>query len=159
MKDKRKEAMLQVEDIVPKRKNISQGLTMFFVLILAVMITLVVVANDIFSPIADNSKKEVVESIHILRNERETYLKFRLNEFNGVTQISFPENYLEHFKINLIYPKPQYKQYINGNIIFTYNAEDVEMVTFYMQPKKTGRIKGSLLVGEKSYTLTHLIYP
>ena len=95
----------------------------------------------------------------LFHDERETYLKFRLNEFEGVTQIAFPENYLENFKINLIYPKPQYKQYINGNIIYTYNAEDAGMVTFYLEPRKTGRIKGSLLVGEKSYTLTHLVYP
>ena len=127
--------------------------------VLAVLITLAVVANDIFSFSPRSMEKDVVESVHILRNERETYLKFRLNEFEGVTQIAFPENYLENFKINLIYPKPQYKQYINGNIIYTYNAEDAGMVTFYMQPRKTGRIKGSLLVGEKSYTLTHLVYP
>ena len=159
MKRKCKEAGLQVEDVIPKRKNFSQALLMLFILILAVLITLAVVANDIFSSSPRNAEKDVVESVHILRNERETYLKFRLNEFEGVTQIAFPENYLENFKINLIYPKPQYKQYINGNIIYTYNAEDAGMVTFYLEPRKTGRIKGSLLVGEKSYTLTHLVYP
>lgn len=159
MKEKCKEAVLQVQDVVPKRKNISQTLMMLFILVLAVLITLAVVANDIFSYAPRSVEKDVVESVHILRNERETYLKFRLNEFEGVTQIAFPENYLEQFKINLIYPKPQHKQYINGNIIYTYNAEDAEMVTFYLQPKKTGRIKGSLLVGENSYTLTHLVYP
>ena len=159
MKRKCKEAVLQVEDVIPKRKNFSQALLMLFILILAVLITLAVVANDIFSSAPRNAEKDVVESVHILRNERETYLKFRLNEFEGVTQIAFPENYLENFKINLIYPKPKYKQYINGNIIYTYNAEDAGMVTFYLEPRKTGRIKGSLLVGEKSYTLTHLVYP
>ena len=159
MKRKCIEAVLQVEDVIPKRKNFSQALLMLFILILAVLITLAVVANGIFSSSPRNAEKDVVESVHILRNERETYLKFRLNEFEGVTQIAFPENYLENFKINLIYPKPQYKQYINGNIIYTYNAEDAGMVTFYLEPRKTGRIKGSLLVGEKSYTLTHLVYP
>ena len=159
MKEKCKEAVLQVQDEVPKRKNISQALMMLFILVLAVLITLAVVANDIFSSAPRSVEKDVVESVHILRNERETYLKFRLNVFEGVTQIAFPENYLEQFKINLIYPKPQHKQYINGNIIYTYNADDAEMVTFYLQPKKTGRIKGSLLVGENSYTLTHLVYP
>ena len=159
MKEKRKEAVLQIQAVVPKRKNISQALMMLFVLILAVLITLAVVANDIFISSSRSSEKDVVESVHILRNERETYLKFRLNEFEGVTQIAFPANYLENFKINLIYPQPQYKQYINGNIIYTYNAEDAGMVTFYLEPRKTGRIKGSLLVGEESYTLTHLVYP
>ena len=159
MKEKCKEAVLQVQDVVPKRKNISQALIMLFVLIFAVFITLAVVANDIFDFAPRAGEKDVVESVHILRNERETYLKFRLNEFEGVTQIAFPENYLENFKINLIYPQPQHKQYINGNIIYTYNAQDAGMVTFYMEPRKTGRIKGSLLVGEESYTLTHLVYP
>lgn len=159
MKEKSKEAALQVQDVVPKRKNISQAFMMLFVLVLAVLITLAVVANDIFSSAQRSAEKDVVESVHILRNERETYLKFRLNEFEGVTQIAFPENYLENFKINLIYPQPLHKQYINGNIIYTYNAEDAGMVTFYMEPRKTGRIKGSLLVGEESYTLTHLVYP
>lgn len=159
MKEKPKETVLQFNNIAPKRRNVSQALTMIIVLVFAVLITLVVVANDLFTSAKDHTEKEVVESVHILRNQRETYLKFRLNEFEGVTQIAFPQNYLEHFKINLIYPKPQHKQYINGNIIYTYNTEDTDMVTFYLEPRKTGRIKGSLLVGEESYTLTHLVYP
>lgn len=140
-------------------KKISQLLTMLFILLTAVLVTLGVVGNDLFSPIHINENKDVVESTHILRNERETHLKFRLNKFEGVTQIAFPENYLANFNVNLIYPTPQHKQYIKGNIIYTYNADDDEMVTFYIEPRKTGRIKGSLLVGDQSYTISHLVYP
>ncbi|MBA2499101.1 MAG: hypothetical protein H0V30_05190 [Chitinophagaceae bacterium] len=149
----------KLKDNLAVNRKISQLLTMIFILLAAVLITSGVVGNDIFSPIKPNENKHVVESTHILRNERETHLKFRLNKFEGVTQITFPENYLAHFNVNLIYPTPQHKQYINGNIIYTYNADDNEMVTFYIEPRKTGRIKGSLLVGDQSHTISHLVYP
>ena len=142
-----------------RTKNFSQALIAFFTLTALIFVTLIVTGNDLFTPVETVNEKDVVESTHILRNERETFIKIRLHEFDGVTQIAFPENYLSQFKINLIYPQPQYKQYINGNIIYTYNAEDAEMVTFYLAPRKTGRVKGSLLVGDESHTLTHLVYP
>ena len=153
------DSVSQEKDIPKQKKNFSQALIAVFILTAAVFVTLIVTGNDIFSPVDAHKQKDVVESTHILRNERETFIKFRLKEFDGVTQIAFPENYLSQFKIKLVYPQPQYKQYIQGNIIYTYNAEDAEMVTFYLEPRKTGRIKGSLLVGDKSHTLSHLVYP
>jgi len=154
-----KDTVSQADNTPKAKRNYSQAFIALFILTATVFVTMIVTGNDFFSPVEARNQKDVVESTHILRNERETFIKFRLKEFEGVTQIAFPENYLSQFKVNLIYPQPQYKQYINGNIIYTYNAEDAEMVTFYIEPRKTGRIKGSLLVGDESHTLSHLVYP
>ena len=132
-------------------------------LLVAGMLLIGVVAFGVsatsFNTAKKNTSKETIESQHLLRKDRETNLKIRLTDFSGVTQIAFPENYLHQFRINLVYPQPQYKQYINGNVIFTYNAEDDPVVNFYIEPQKTGRLKGTLLVGDRSYTISHLVYP
>lgn len=126
-------------------------------MLLIVLVAFGVTAGN-FHTIAPPAK-ETLESQHLLRKGRETILKIRLSTFDGVTQIAFPENYIYKFKINLVYPQPQYIQYINGNVLYTYNAEDDPVINFYMEPLHTGRLKGTLLVGDRSFTVAHLVYP
>jgi uncharacterized protein (DUF3820 family) len=130
----------------------------FFFFLIIIFAAMVVSGNGLFSnPQSDNSN--TIEYEHLLRCKTETKVKINLGEYNGDVQLILPENYLQYFKVNLIYPAPEKQLYSNGNIIYTFNADEDREVNFYLEPRKTGHIKGSLLIGGNPITISNFIYP
>ncbi|HEY9363882.1 MAG TPA: hypothetical protein VIQ00_11505 [Chitinophagaceae bacterium] len=119
---------------------------------------MVVSGNGLFSD-GQSDNSGTIEYDHLLRCQTEAKVKVSLAKYNGDVQLTLPENYLQYFKVNLIYPAPEKQIYSNGNIIYTFNADEDKEVNFYLEPQKTGRIKGSLLIGDNSVTVSNFIYP
>lgn len=146
--------------ITPTKKIKGLRLLSWISLFIIIIFTaLGVSGSNLFSPVSNSDKTGTIEYEHLLRCQTEAKLKIRLHKFKGPVQLVFPENYLQYFKIKLIYPAPQDQYYSNGNIVYTFNADEENLVNFYLEPRKTGRIKGSLMVGKRSYTLSNFIYP
>lgn len=102
---------------------------------------------------------DVLEYEHFGRFQGQTELEFTLNKESGITQIAFPQTYIDKLQIERIIPLPEKTEMLNYNIVYTFNITDHGKIIFYMVPQKTGAIEGTVAVNNILFNLSQFIYP
>jgi hypothetical protein len=96
---------------------------------------------------------------HFGRFQSQTELEFTVNKENGVTQVVFPQAYIDNFQIERITPLPEKTEMLHRSIVYTFDITDRGKIIFYMIPQTNGTIKGTVAVNNIVFDLLQYIYP
>ncbi|MFC7525341.1 hypothetical protein ACFQRK_15375 [Parapedobacter sp. GCM10030251] len=112
-----------------------------------------------------SSKKIVINgtSLHyekFLRYEKEMNIGWAITDQKEV-QFLIPMRYLDHFKIEKVVPESYETAITEGYVSYTFKANPAAqtLVRFYLNPQKTGSVRGEWLVNKQSFKFMHFIYP
>jgi len=73
--------------------------------------------------------------------------------------VSFPNRYLNNFKVEAITPSPNTTKIDNDNVIYFFDGSGNMQLTFYLVPQAFGTINGSVEVNGHPFAVNHFIYP
>lgn len=113
------------------------------------------------------SKKSVGESMATVEYQRfyrfqsRMELKVKLtktNNANNVT-VTFPVEYLQHFKVDSVLPEPEKNMVNGGELQYYFNGTGNFDIIFNLIPQSIGAIDGSLEVNKSRFELNHFIFP
>jgi hypothetical protein len=129
-------------------------------LILLVMSGLGVFGSGVVSNRKSTSGPSSIDYEEFLRYEFELELIVRARVDTTHVLVSFPKEYLSHFRLEQINPMPQSYHFSGPDIVYTFLAgtSDVE-IHFYFTPEKVGVVDGVATVHGHRIPLHHFIYP
>jgi hypothetical protein len=131
-------------------------LLMFFFVILAAA---GLFGDGILSKQKISTQQTFVEFDQFYRHEARMELKMDFQSGGEESVVSFPVHYLKKMKIEAIVPEPKENNTASGFIHYTFNGSDRMNVTFYIIPQTFGFIKGTMMINNNNFNLTHFIYP
>jgi hypothetical protein len=102
-----------------------------------------------------------VEFQQFYRFEARMELKLELNNSDNAKGMiaSFPTAYLENFQVESILPEPEKNIVKEGHVQYVFNGSGNIIVTFFLIPRKVGKIDGSIQVNNNLFQLNHFIFP
>lgn len=76
-----------------------------------------------------------------------------------LTTISIPIQYLHEMKIEHIVPEPESKKLVSGNYILTFPEVNNGELIITLLPQTTGTVNSTILINDRSFAISHCIYP
>jgi hypothetical protein len=156
------ETSLEIEENLELHKKgwrvqrVGWGFIFFFVLLAAFGLF----GNGIFSRRMKSLNQVEVEFQRFYRQEARMELKIRFRgRDTNFPEVSFPAEYLKHFRIESILPEPKENMVIGERISYWFAGNGPMQITFYMVPQQAGNIKGLLQLNNEAFLIDHLIYP
>ena len=126
---------------------------------------IVMAAVGMFGDGLASKSRDAAGDIHI-EFERfyrhEARMEVRVTKTNAtadILAITFPNTYLQHFRIESIQPEPAENSLTNGNVSYRFHGRGSAHITFHLIPQKVGIIEGTMDVNGKHFSLEHFIYP
>ena len=105
------------------------------------------------------SGTDTVEFERFLRYESETEVIFTVNNIKDTLTLSIPEKYFAYVNVTTITPLPA-RNIVNNNVVTYYFPVkgDVKIYCTIMA-KKSGKVSENFTVNNRTYIISHLIYP
>ena len=100
-----------------------------------------------------------VEYDHFFRHEARMQMTIDMISSDTNVQVSFPNEYLNNFRIESIQPEPAESSVANGLVHYAFSGSGKMNIVFYLVPQNMGTIKGSVTVDDNSFPVSHFIYP
>jgi len=99
-----------------------------------------------------------VEYERFCRYEHGMKIKLQSKQEN-ISTVSFPQDYLENFRVGEIVPEPDKQLASAGYIHYQFEGSENNSITFYLSPLKRKTVKGILRANSNSFAIKHTIYP
>jgi hypothetical protein len=96
---------------------------------------------------------------YFLRYESHAELKLRLQHQTGITRIAVPNSYWENFQVEKIIPDPFDTQQNNDSLLYFFRGTEKGLIQFFLVPQERGAVKGTILVNNGAFPVSHFIYP
>lgn len=112
------------------------------------------------------SKRKIINDAATVEYDRffrqEAYMQFKVNitaSDNTGAIVSFPNEYLKHFKIASITPEPKENNISGKQVNYYFPGAAPMNIVFYLSPQTTGNVEGNVAVNNNRFTISHFIYP
>jgi hypothetical protein len=134
------------------------------ILIAGIFIFILAAALGLFGDGILSQKKLEIEG-NVLAYEKfvhyegECRLTFDLADHDTIIKIAVPVLYLDHFEIKNIVPEPITYEMAANDLIMKFNGGPPNKVTFFLSPRKIGRIETVLRANQTPFKFSHFIYP
>lgn len=92
------------------------------------------------------------------RHESRMELKVEIGATDSAI-VSFPNEYLDKFRIESVTPEPKDNEVASGRIRYHFSGQAPMKITFYLVPQQVGTISGDVAVNGHQFKLSHFIYP
>jgi hypothetical protein len=78
---------------------------------------------------------------------------------NGRAVIHIPQQYLQDFELEQITPEPDQQIVLNGNYVYSFQADAPVHILLRGMPKKRGAIETVMRINNTTFTLSQFIFP
>jgi hypothetical protein len=135
------------------------GLYLIFALVLTAALGLY--GDGLLSKKTIQEGNAIIEFQQFYRFEARMELKVELNSSDNTEGliVSFPTAYLKNFQMDSMLPEPEKNIVKEGHVQYLFNGTGNINVTFFLIPKKVGKIDGSVQVNSNQFQLNHFIFP
>ena len=99
-----------------------------------------------------------VEYERFCRYEHGMAIKLKSKQEN-ISTVSFPQEYLENFRVGEIVPEPEKQVASAGYVNYQFEGSENKSITFYLSPLKRKTVKGIIRANANSFVIKHTIYP
>lgn len=131
-----------------------------FLYAVVVMAAVGMFGDGLASKAKDSTGDIHIESERFYRHEARMELKVTItNATTDILAITFPNSYLQHFRVESIQPEPAENNLTDGHVSYRFQGKGSARITFHLIPQKVGTIEGTIEVNEKHFSLKHFIYP
>lgn len=89
-------------------------------------------------------------------------MEFRIDVAGNNTagiDVAFDTDYLKHFQIQSILPEPKENRFENGKVHYRFEANGPANIIYYLTPRETGTVVGSVEVNDAIFSVKQFIYP
>ena len=100
-----------------------------------------------------------VEFERFLRYESEAEIIFTANNIRDTLTLSIPEKYFSYVNITAISPLPSRNVVNNDVVTYYFPAKGDAKIYCTIMAKKSGKISENFTINNRSYIISHLIYP
>lgn len=132
---------------------------LFIIFTIVVLAAFGLFGDGVLSARTQTSRSATVEFERFYRFEAIMEVKVELLAFENSNVVSFPKDYLKEFEIKSITPSPETTNFKGDRSQFVFNGPGNGIITFFLEPRTIGNIRGDLTVNGERFNLDHFIYP
>lgn len=105
------------------------------------------------------SGTDAVEFERFLRYESEDEIVFTANNIKDTLTLSIPESYFAYINVTAITPLPSRNVVNNDVVTYYFPAKGNAKIYCTIMAKKSGKVSENFTINNRSYIISHLIYP
>jgi hypothetical protein len=154
------EHSLELEDSIDLHKRgwvIQRFFWAFFILFLLAA-ALGLFGNGLMSKVEVKAGNSTIEYERFGRYSNLMNIKF-YGPDSGISEISFPLEYMNHFKIEKVFPKPESETQKDGRLIYRFDKDNSYKINVELKPEEYGFINNNIRVNKGTVQIVHIIYP
>ncbi len=152
---------LELEDDISLHKKgwIAQyiGWALFSIMLLLALLGLF--GNGPFSYVTKSVGTGTAKYERFLRFESESEVIFRLNDAADTTYLIIPQTYFDYIDVLRISPLPLKSEARGGYFVYSFVTNGGVNIYITVMAKKAGYYNGNIMAGNKTFPISHLIYP
>lgn len=153
---------LQIEEELDAHRRgwAAQRVGLLFILALVLLAAAGLFGNGVASKQTLTQDQITIESERFYRFEARLELKIKVAHLQGnELTVSFPNHYIQNFRVDSILPEPNEHRTTDGNVSYTFEGNGNMDITFFLIPNSRGNVEGDLGINGKIFRLKHFIYP
>lgn len=149
------------EDIrLHERGWLWQRIGWFFILLLVILAATGFFGDGVVSKKNIMGAQTTLAYERFYRKEARMEIKVGLRQPGGThASVSFPNSYLEQFRIESIQPEPKEILLRGNSTHYLFPGTDSMTLVFYLIPQSSGSVSGTIGINNRPYPITHFIYP
>lgn len=158
----RVETDLEINEDIPLHEKgwIWQRIGWFFILLLVTLAATGFFGDGAVSKKTISGSDTTLEYERFYRQEARMEIKVGLRQPEDTQAfVSFPNSYLEQFRIESIQPEPKETLLRGNSTHFLFPGTDSMTLVFYLVPQSSGSVSGTISINNRQYPITHFIYP
>lgn len=110
-----------------------------------------------YKTLENNNIKVDYEQYLRVGNPKDIKIAIEKNTEN--INVSFPNIYINAIKMENISPQPLKTTVEGGKTVYQFEIQAPVVITFSINPAKTGKLKGEMQILNTTFQLSHFVYP
>ena len=156
------ETDLEINEDIPLHEKgwIWQRIGWFLILLLVILAATGFFGDGVVSKKTISGSHTTLAYERFYRQEARMEIKVGLRQPGGtLAAVSFPNSYLEQFRIESIQPEPKEILLRGNSTHYLFPGTDSMTLVFYLVPQSSGSVSGTIGINNRPYPITHFIYP
>lgn len=153
---------LEIEEYLPLQKTgwVVQRIGLGIMLLFVLLALLGLFGDGILSKRTTKTKNITLTYERFYRHEGSMELRINVAENNKVDlDVAFPVEYLENFEIRSILPEPKANRTGQGKVRYVFDVRGKINIVYYLTPRQSGTLTGTVEVNDAIFSIEQYIYP